>query len=76
MALPVKMFPDDEEEIKGAVSGLIRWRKNVPEGISFPETEMDTFVLDSGNLSTPGGTGKTLIGRKLCQSHRRFSRRG
>ncbi len=37
-----------------------RWGKNPPEGFSLPEGLMDTFLLDSGDLRMPGGTGKTF----------------
>ena len=53
MALSLKAL--GEEGADGAIdfSG-----KNLPEGFSLPEGLMDTFVLDSGDLRMPGGTGK------------------
>jgi phosphoribosylanthranilate isomerase len=60
MALPVKMFAGDEEQIQRTISDLTRWGKNLPEGFSLPQGLMDTFVLDSGDLRTPGGTGQTF----------------
>jgi phosphoribosylanthranilate isomerase len=64
MALPVKMFAGDEEQMQRTISDLARWGKNLPDGFSPPEGMMDTFVLDSGDLRTPGGTGKTFEWRK------------
>src|SRR5258708_1469952 len=60
MALPMKMFADNEEQIQGMVSNFAGWGKNFPDGFSLPEGMMDTFLLDSGDLRTPGGTGKTF----------------
>src|ERR1700688_3593819 len=34
--------------------------RDMHEGISIPEGLLNTFVLDSGDLQMPGGTGKTF----------------
>jgi phosphoribosylanthranilate isomerase len=65
MALPVKMFAGDEEQMQETVSDLARWGKNLPDGLPLPEGMMDTFVLDSGDLRMPGGTGKTFEWKKV-----------
>src|SRR5260370_16159834 len=60
MAVPMNWIGVDEERIRGMASDFAKWGKNLPEGISLPEGLMDTFVLDSGDLRQPGGTGKTF----------------
>jgi len=60
MALPMKLFGEDEGQINTSAANFANWGKNLPEGFSLPEGLMDTFVLDSGDLRTPGGTGKTF----------------
>ncbi|HWY20687.1 MAG TPA: phosphoribosylanthranilate isomerase [Candidatus Acidoferrum sp.] len=64
MALPIKMFADNEEQIQTTISNFAKWGKNLPEGFSLPEGMMDTFLLDSGDLRTPGGTGKAFEWKK------------
>jgi len=57
MALPMKLF-GDKEEIQKAELDFANIGRNRPKVI--PEGLMDTFVLDSGDLQMPGGTGKTF----------------
>jgi phosphoribosylanthranilate isomerase len=64
MALPMKFVGEDEEGIQKLASDFAKWGKNLPEGFSLPEGLMDTFVLDSGDLRMPGGTGKTFDWKK------------
>jgi phosphoribosylanthranilate isomerase len=64
MALPATMFADDKEQTQRTISDLARWGRNLPEGCSLPQGMMDTFVLDSGDLRTPGGTGRTFDWKK------------
>jgi phosphoribosylanthranilate isomerase len=59
MALPMKLF-DDKEEIQEAEFNFANLGRNRPKELSIPEGLMDTFVLDSGDLQMPGGTGKTF----------------
>jgi phosphoribosylanthranilate isomerase len=61
VALPWKLFG------KGAIaqrqnltSDFVEWRKSLPEGTPIPEGLFNTFLLDSGDLRHPGGTGKTF----------------
>ncbi len=62
-ALPMKLFGDDEELQKAEFKFTNR-DQNLLEGFSIPEGLMDTFVLDSGDLRMPGGTGKTFEWKK------------
>ena len=63
MALPVKLF-GDEEQIQKTEFNFANRGENLPEGCSLPEGLLDTFVLDSGDLRIPGGTGKTFDWKK------------
>jgi len=56
MALSLKTG-EDGADVAIDFSG---WGKNLPDGFSPPEGLMDTFLLDSGDLRMPGGTGKTF----------------
>jgi phosphoribosylanthranilate isomerase len=60
MALPMKFVGEDEDRVRKLASDFAKWRKNLPEGFLPAEGLMDTFVLDSGDLRKPGGTGKTF----------------
>lgn len=59
MALPLSVLSNDESQPFAAdFSG---WKRNPAEGVEIPEqilNMMNTFVLDSGDLRHPGGTGK------------------
>jgi phosphoribosylanthranilate isomerase len=59
MALPMTLF-GDEEQIHKTEFNFANRGQNLIEGFSPPEGLMDTFVLDSGDLRMPGGTGKTF----------------
>ena len=63
MALPMNLF-GDEAEIRKTEYNFAALEKNLPDGISFPKGLMDTFVLDSGDLRMPGGTGKPFDWKK------------
>jgi phosphoribosylanthranilate isomerase len=56
----MKFVGEDEEGINSLASDFAKWGKNLPEGFPLREGLMDTFVLDSGDLRMPGGTGKTF----------------
>ncbi len=58
IALPMRFVLQDKERIQQAASDFARWGKDIP--VSVPEGQMDTIVLDSGDLRVPGGTGKTF----------------
>jgi phosphoribosylanthranilate isomerase len=57
MALPMNIVGGEVERV---ISSFSRWKENRPEGVALQEGLMDTFVLDSGDLRKPGGTGKTF----------------
>jgi phosphoribosylanthranilate isomerase len=61
-ALPMKVFGD--EELQKVEFEFSNRDQNLLEGFSTPEGLLDTFVLDSGNLRMPGGTGKTFDWQK------------
>jgi phosphoribosylanthranilate isomerase len=63
MALPMKLF-DGEEQVQRAALDFANWGRNLPSDLPFSEGLMDTFVLDSGDLRMPGGTGKTFDWKK------------
>jgi phosphoribosylanthranilate isomerase len=62
-ALPMKLF-GDEEEIQKINFDFSNCGRNRPKDFPIPEGLMDTFVLDSGDLRQPGGTGKTFDWKK------------
>jgi phosphoribosylanthranilate isomerase len=64
MAMPMQFVGQDEEGIQKAASDFANWGKNLPAGLSVPKGLIDTFVLDSGDLRMPGGTGKTFDWKK------------
>jgi phosphoribosylanthranilate isomerase len=59
MALPMGLF-GDEEQIHKIEFDFADVKQKRPEGFSVPEGLMDTFMLDSGDLRMPGGTGRTF----------------
>jgi phosphoribosylanthranilate isomerase len=65
MALPMSSVGEDEKVVYRA-SDFAKWGKNIPKDFPMPIPEglMDTFVLDSGDLRQPGGTGKTFDWKK------------
>jgi phosphoribosylanthranilate isomerase len=63
MVLPMQLF-SDEEQIQEIQFNFANREQNLPQGFSPPEGLMDTFVLDSGDLRMPGGTGKTFDWKK------------
>jgi phosphoribosylanthranilate isomerase len=60
LALPMRFFGEDESEAERMVAGFAESKKKLPEGVSIPEGVLDTFLIDSGNLQQPGGTGRTF----------------
>jgi phosphoribosylanthranilate isomerase len=58
MALPLKLF-GDEEQIHAMKFDFTRMRQT-HAGTPLPHGLMDTFVLDSGDVGRPGGTGRTF----------------
>ncbi len=59
-AVPMKFMGNDEEQIRASASNFANWGKNIPGEISIPDGLLRTFVLDSGDVALPGGTGKTF----------------
>jgi len=64
MAFPMSLFGEDVSEVERVLTGFAESRKRVPEGVSIPDGFLDTFLLDSGNLRQPGGTGHTFDWKK------------
>ncbi|MGA8619768.1 MAG: phosphoribosylanthranilate isomerase [Candidatus Sulfotelmatobacter sp.] len=60
MALPMKFVGEDERGIHSLASDFAKWGKNLLEGFPLRKGLIDTFMLDSGDLQTPGGTGKAF----------------
>jgi phosphoribosylanthranilate isomerase len=58
IALSVELLRDVEE--KPVFQFDFSRLRDMPEGVSIPEGLLNTFVLDSGDLQMPGGTGKTF----------------
>ncbi|MGO8795343.1 MAG: phosphoribosylanthranilate isomerase [Candidatus Sulfotelmatobacter sp.] len=66
-AVPMKFMGTDAEQIQASASNFAKWRENIPnipEEISIPDGLLGTFVLDSGDVALPGGTGKIFDWRK------------
>ncbi len=63
MALPMKLL-GDEEQMQKVDFDFSNCGRNRPKDSPIPEGLMDTFVLDSGDLRMPGGTGKTFDWKK------------
>jgi phosphoribosylanthranilate isomerase len=60
MAFPMSLFGEDVSQVERMAAEFAALRKKIPEGVSIPEGFLDTFLLDSGNLRQPGGTGHTF----------------
>jgi phosphoribosylanthranilate isomerase len=58
-SMPMNLFGEGEEQIRRLASSFATWAKP-PEGFELIGRLMNTVVLDSGGLRTPGGTGKTF----------------
>jgi phosphoribosylanthranilate isomerase len=64
LALPMTVFGEDVSRVEQLVTNFAASRKNLPDGISLPDGFLDTFLLDSGNLRQPGGTGHRFDWRR------------
>jgi phosphoribosylanthranilate isomerase len=59
-ALPIKIIGKSEEQIRKLAANFADMGKNRPKHDMAWERGAATFVLDSGDLRQPGGTGKTF----------------
>jgi phosphoribosylanthranilate isomerase len=64
MALPMNLLGADEGKIQQLAAEFAECGKALAEFASLSQGLMDTFVLDSGDLQQPGGTGKTFDWKK------------
>jgi len=64
MALPMNLVATDEAQIQQLAAHFAECGKTLAEFASLSQGLMDTFVLDSGDLRQPGGTGKTFDWKK------------
>jgi len=60
MALPMNLFGKDEGEVQNTAADFANCGKTLAEFSSRSQGLLDTFVLDSGDLRQPGGTGKAF----------------
>jgi len=63
MALPMSLFGEDMSQVERMAAGFAASRNKLPDGESI-EGFLDTFLLDSGNLRQPGGTGTAFDWKK------------
>jgi len=74
LAFPMSLFSDPLRQIAPMIEGFAKLKQKAPEGLPIPAGIFDTFVLDSGNLQKPGGTGKSFDwegARPIGESFRR-----
>jgi phosphoribosylanthranilate isomerase len=64
IALPMNLVGANQEQLETLAANFAEWGKNLPEGFPVAEGLLDTFVLDSGDLQQPGGTGKIFDWKK------------
>jgi len=64
IAFPMSFFGEDVRQVERMAADLAASRKKLPEDASIPEGFLDTFLLDSGNLRQPGGTGHAFDWRR------------
>jgi phosphoribosylanthranilate isomerase len=64
LALPMNLQGENRDQIQGRESDLSDCGKTLAEFASHSQGLLDTFVLDSGDLRQPGGTGKTFDWKK------------
>jgi len=76
MAFPMNLFGGDVSLVEQMVAGFADSRKKLPEGAAIPDGVLDTFLLDSGNLRQPGGTGNTFDWKKAQGLAERLRKNG
>jgi phosphoribosylanthranilate isomerase len=59
-AFSMNLFGGDVSEVERMLTSFAESREKMPEGVSIPDGIWDTFLLDSGNVHQPGGTGHTF----------------
>ncbi len=64
MAFPMSLFGEDVSQVERMAADFAASRKKTPDGVSIPDGVLDTFLLDSGNLRQPGGTGHPFDWKK------------
>jgi phosphoribosylanthranilate isomerase len=67
LALPMNLQAEkgeNRDQIQGREADPAGWGKTLAEFASHSQGLLDTFVLDSGDLRQPGGTGKTFDWKK------------
>jgi phosphoribosylanthranilate isomerase len=64
MAFPMSLFGENASEAERAFAGLAESKKKLSADDSIPAGAFDTFLLDSGDLRQPGGTGRTFDWKK------------
>jgi phosphoribosylanthranilate isomerase len=64
MAFPMSLFGEDMSEVERMTAGFAASRRKMPESVSIPDGFLDTFLMDSGNLRQPGGTGHAFDWKK------------
>jgi phosphoribosylanthranilate isomerase len=75
IALPMRLFGEDIEQIQMSADSA-QWGQNRPDSCSHPEDLYGTFVLDSGDLRSPGGTGKAFDWEKAVPIAKGMRRSG
>jgi phosphoribosylanthranilate isomerase len=65
MAFPMSLFGEDVSQVERMAARFAESRTKTPSIRSIPDGLFDTFLLDSGNLRQPGGTGKTFDWAKV-----------
>jgi phosphoribosylanthranilate isomerase len=60
VAFPADFFLADPDRISGLANNFAHLRDDVAGRPSIPESCLETFILDSGGLQNPGGTGKSF----------------
>ena len=57
ISLPTSLLLSSEDAIAGAAASFTHLRTKPPGEVSFPEGMFETFFLDAGTATQPGGTG-------------------
>jgi phosphoribosylanthranilate isomerase len=66
VALPMNLLALDHDGVERAAADFANWDKRIPPEANLRPGMFDTFVLDSGNLQQPGGTGKPFNWEKAA----------